>query len=557
MASLEDAIPLEIIDPTNILLRRLESWRHVTSMLEDYVEAHRVLYHNQARDYEKISKAVLEAPHFDAVETPADLSSTASIAPSEPAAPALSTAPTAATTTATNPATREGISGGFFTLREKSEALINAANEAEHNIKSSVVPHVERLSHDVKEHIKGLKSTGLKGVKEVERARGLTQKQIEALGQYSSSFGVFSGKAEPLKDPYVINRAILMHLESQISKENAQTDSLLTIQKDFKTFEAHVVSGIRQAFTLMDQVQNTFWDFQRQAYGAITQSFLAIPDDLEWNQFCTANKDVLADESVPKRSIDRVRYANMNHESTIPLIEGVLQRKGTMTLSKAYNSAYYVITPSKYMHQFASKDYNQSTEPEWSLYLPDANVGAPYAQETGKNKFKITGRDALGTITRKHTFEFKTSTYDDLQKWWQIIHEVATSGNTPLSPRGTMSSTASSVAPPTAASVFSAAPASEVAASEAPASAIPVAGTPLAPSTVAPAASTVAAASPTEVAAAESPVSEISESAAPPTEVATAIPTEPVATPAHEYVDAQDIVDNVTPDDSVSQVWRA
>ncbi|KAK9383994.1 uncharacterized protein V2V93DRAFT_363250 [Kockiozyma suomiensis] len=549
-AYIEDAIPLEVTDPTTILLRRLESWRHVSSMLEDYVEAHRLMYHNQARDYEKVAKAVLEAPHFDAVEK-TDV--------------ALTAADGSVLESTTSPS-REGISGGFFTLREKSEALIHAANEAEHNIKSSVIPHVERVSHDIKEHIKGLKGNGLKGVKEVERARGLTQKQIELLGQQSSSFGVFSGKPEPLKDPYVIHRSILMHLDSQISKENAQTDSLLTIQNDFKTFEAHVVSGIRQIFTLMDQVQTTFWDFQREAYGAVTQSFLSIPDDLEWRQFTVANKDVLADESVPKRSIDRIRYANMDHESTIPLIEGVLQRKGTMTLSKSYNTAYYVITPSKYMHQFASKDYIQSTEPEWSLYLPDTNVGAPYAQETGKNKFKLTGRDALGTLTRKHTFEFKTSTYDDLQKWWQVIHDVATSGSTPispratlnsnfssLSPRGTMTSTTSSIAPTAAAAAVAAVGTESVVAPSEPAgSAIPVAGTPLA------------------TADAESPISVVSDAANPPTAVAEAIHTEaaaaappativaePVATPMYEYVDARtDIGDSITPDDSVSQVWQ-
>ncbi|KAK9353932.1 hypothetical protein V1505DRAFT_367593 [Lipomyces doorenjongii] len=411
----EEAIPLEITDPTTVLIQRLDSWRHVVDLLHDYGEGHRVMYHNLSRDYERISKSVQEAPRFDSVET----------VPQNGDKPA-----------------REGISGGFFAIREKSEVLINASTEAEKTIKSTVIPHVDRLSHDIKEHIRGLKSNGFKGVKDVERARGLTHKQIELLGQHTSSFGVFSGKPDTLKDPYIIYRGVLCKLDSQIMKENIQTDTLLSIQRDFKTFESHIVGGIHQMFKLIDQTQNTFWDFQRECYGAITTAFTNIPQEFEWDQFVASNKHILADETAPKRSIDRVKFANQDHESTRSLIEGVIQRKSTMAFSKTYNSAYYVVTPSKFLHQFASKDYVQSPEPEFSIYLPDANIGAMYPKETGKNKFKITAKDALKTISTKHTFEFKTSTYDDLVKWWNVIHDVATSGSGTLSRKSTLTSPA-------------------------------------------------------------------------------------------------------------------
>ncbi|KAK9244691.1 hypothetical protein V1506DRAFT_540609 [Lipomyces tetrasporus] len=417
--SVEDAIPLEIIDPTSVLIQRLDAWRHVVDLLYDYAEGHRVMYHNLSRDYERISKSIHEAPRFDSVET----------------VPETGDKPD-----------HEGISGGFFALRDKSEGLINAAIEAENSVRASVIPHIERVSHDIKEHIKGLKSNGFKGVKDVERARGLTQKHIELLGQQTSSFGIFSGRLDPLKDPYIIFRGVLNKLDSQIMKENSQTDTLLTIQRDFKTFESHVVGGIHQMFKLMDQTQTTFADFQRDCYSAITTAFTNIPQTFEWDQFVARNKHILADENAPKRSIDRVKFPNQDHESTKPLIEGVIQRKSSVAFSKTYNSAYYVVTPSKFLHQFASKDYIQSPEPEFSIYLPDAHLGAMYAKETGKNKFKITAKDALKTISTKHTFEFKTSTYDDLVKWWNVLHEVATSGPGTLSRGSTITSTATPAA---------------------------------------------------------------------------------------------------------------
>ncbi|KAK9388617.1 hypothetical protein V1515DRAFT_597477 [Lipomyces mesembrius] len=492
----EEAIPLEITDPTTVLIQRLDSWRHVVDLLHDYGEGHRVMYHNLSRDYEKISKSVHDAPRFDSVET----------VPQNGDKPA-----------------REGISGGFFAIREKSEVLINASTEAEKTIKSTVIPHVDRLSHDIKEHIRGLKSNGFKGVKDVERARALTHKQIELLGQHTSSFGIFSGKPDALKDPYIIYRGVLCKLDSQIMKENMQTDTLLSIQRDFKTFESHVVSGIHQMFKLMDQTQNTFWDFQRECYGAITSAFTNIPQEFEWDKFVASNKHILADENAPKRSIDRVKFPNQDHESTRPLIEGVIQRKSTMAFSKTYNSAYYVVTPSKFLHQFASKDYVQSPEPEFSIYLPDANIGAMYPKETGKNKFKITAKDALKTISTKHTYEFKTSTYDDLVKWWNVIHDVATSGSGTLSRKSTLTSPAQLEPESTSSPVE-------------PTVDIPVAGTSLAPTEAA----AESARSPVEEpvstsveSAYQTPASVVSDTAEPPVGAETETETSKVVTDNH------------------------
>ncbi|KAK9447298.1 uncharacterized protein V1518DRAFT_421872 [Limtongia smithiae] len=429
----KEYLPLETSDPTVFLLGRLESWRHLTQLLEDYVAAQHALYHETAHNYDKITRTIQDVPHFNAVHTAEDAAAEAA---SSDAAPA-----------------HGGISGGFFALREQSEATLNAAVECEKSIKLSVIPQVERLSHDVKEHIKGLRSNGLKDSKEVEKCRAATQKAIEALAQSTSSFGNFAVKPEAAKDPYVLWRTAMHDLDAQLLKENIQWDSLLTIQKDFKTFESHIVQGIQQTFSLLSQFQITFWDAQRDASGAITNAFTAIPEDFEWSAFVESSKGILADPAAPKRTIDRITFPNKDHEATVALIEGVVQRKGTMTLSKTYNSAYYVVTPGKFLHQFASKDYVQNPDPELSLYLPDCNLGAAYSAESGKNKFKITGKDVLSTIGRKHTYEFKTATYEDLQKWWGVINEVVTSGNKVLSPRGTMSSTSSEVPAAAAAAV--------------------------------------------------------------------------------------------------------
>ncbi|KAK9454185.1 hypothetical protein V1511DRAFT_502979 [Dipodascopsis uninucleata] len=419
---LEEAIPLEPTDLTTVLLQRVESWRQVTTLVKNYCEAHQVMYSNMARDYERIAKTVMDVPKFDAVEQPGEHAQTDE--------------------------DYIGVSGAFLTLRAKSEAMINAANEAEKSLKLSAIPHVERLSHDIKEHYKELKTKGFKGSKDVMAARQQSQKQIELLGQYTSSFGMINFKSDPTKDPYVIHRQAMNKIDDQILKENIRADSLIALQKNLRTFEAHIIGGIQQTFNLLDQTQTAFWDVERECYSSVMTAFGAITTEAEWKNFLDLNKELLIDENAPKRSIDRIYFPNMDHESTLPLIEGVIQRKSTRTLSKQYNSGYYVVTPSKYLHQFASMDYVQSPDPEFSLYLPDCLLGPAYSQESGKFKFKITGKDSLKTLTTKHTFEFKTSSYNDLQKWWGVINEAVNAGvGAPvLSPRGTMDSATAAAA---------------------------------------------------------------------------------------------------------------
>jgi hypothetical protein len=52
--------------------------------------------------------------------------------------------------------------------------------------------------------------------------------------------------------------------------------------------------------------------------------------------------------------VEAIRYPNEEHHSTKPLKEGPLQRKGK--IMRSYNSAYYVVTPSKYLHEFKDLD---------------------------------------------------------------------------------------------------------------------------------------------------------------------------------------------------------
>ena len=132
---------------------------------------------------------------------------------------------------------------------------------------------------------------------------------------------------------------------------------------------------------------------------------------------------------VPKRTVSNIAFPNQDHASTKPLIAGSLERKSRVAL-KGYETGYYVISPSKYLHQFQDEDdVRKDPTPDLSLYLPDCTIGGINGE-----KFNIKGKDAskgkMGSaIAINHELAFKAHTVADAEKWYAVIREAASGGS--------------------------------------------------------------------------------------------------------------------------------
>jgi hypothetical protein len=109
---------------------------------------------------------------------------------------------------------------------------------------------------------------------------------------------------------------------------------------------------------------------------------------------------------------------------------------------RSYDTNYYVVTPSKFLHEFKTDDdFAKDPVPELSLYLPDCMVGAVSGQ-----KFNVKGKDVskgkLGSsFSMSHEIQFKAHTPQAANQWWDIIRQAAGSvttevpeGSVPVSP---------------------------------------------------------------------------------------------------------------------------
>ena len=270
----------------------------------------------------------------------------------------------------------------------------------------------------------------MKSAKEVEKARNTTQKHIELLGQQTANFESSGGKIHATEDPYIVQRGVLHRLSKQVMEENNNRHDLISVQANFAHFEAHIIEVIQQALASFHQFVGGQAQKVDQLYSDMLGTAQRVPPDFEWSRFTERSGNMLVDPNSPERTIDGIVFPNQNHKATKAMIEGTLERKSRNKLSlSGWSTGYYVVTPSKYLHEFKDSDnLRKDPTPELSIYLPDATIGSPNGE-----RFNIKGKDMSGGIGSKLSgsseISFKAHSASDAEKWFEVIRSVV--GNAP------------------------------------------------------------------------------------------------------------------------------
>jgi hypothetical protein len=321
--------------------------------------------------------------------------------------------------------------------------------ETDKSLRGSVLLIIERLHKEIKNKGKELKSGAGKSSKTVDKARAVTQKHIELLGQYAAAFdSAAASRVDSSHDPFVLRREINYCLNKQLIEENTSRQDTITVQESFQQFEAHVIRTVQNAMQQFYQYMSGQNEYQRSMYADVLANTQKIPLDYEWTGFVKRNNSVLVDPDVPPRSLSNISFPNEDHRSTKPLIEGTLDRK-SRALVKGYNTGYYVVSPARYLHEFKyNDDFYREPKPELSLYLPDCVIGA-----LDGVKFHVKGKDISGgkvtnTFHTMTELSFKAHTATNAEKWWTVIKETISSpGVEKSNPVSPISPTLSALSP--------------------------------------------------------------------------------------------------------------
>ncbi|KAF2418271.1 hypothetical protein EJ08DRAFT_690715 [Tothia fuscella] len=375
---------------TKLFHERLQAWKHACGYLEEYLKATEKLQHAHGKEYEKVLKTVShplkEAHHFDQQ--------------------------------------LGGVAGLFESIRSNTTGISNSHYETAKVLKGTVLPMFERLHAEIKAKTKELTKGAGKQSKAVDKARNLTQKHVESFSQQTASFDSTGGKIHAADDPYILQRGIRHRMNKQIIEENNNRQDLIQVQNSFAQFEAHVLQTLQHGLGQFHQIIGQQADQTKVMYGDMVSTGQRIPPDFEWQGFVKRNGNVLIDPAAPPRSMSNISFPNQDHKATQPILAGSLSKKSK--LLRKFETAYYVVTPSKFLHQFGTDDdIAKDPVPELSLYLPDCVVGGIDGQ-----LFNVKGKDVskgkLGVnVSMSHEYQLKANTVPDAQIWWEVLRDCA------------------------------------------------------------------------------------------------------------------------------------
>jgi len=389
----------ERVDSAPVLTDRLVSWHHAVGVVLEYAEQEYAAQSSVSSHLAKQRKTVNQIPSF----------SGASVTGGSDAR------------TAAAPSAEDGVSGAFLTLSQQNDVLLRESESAAQSIKASVIPALETLYADLEKHHKTLKTQGAKAVKEIEKSRDQTGRYLEALGRATAAPA--HAKPDPRNDPYVLHRRVRSVAAEQIYRENQHAESNLNTQNNFGSLEQHAIGVIQHAVAQLDTLRRRYYQAGATSSQVVEQAFSSIDPAAEWQEFLTTHSASLVPVQGFQRDPARVTFANSDNESTKPLIEGMLTRKGTVLKGK--KPGYYVLSPQGFLYEFKSADYVEDPHPELSLYIPESQIGGIPQATSGELSFKLSSKDAGKVIGARHKYTFIASSYEELEAWHQALTRVA------------------------------------------------------------------------------------------------------------------------------------
>ncbi|KAF9049180.1 hypothetical protein BJ165DRAFT_1078754 [Panaeolus papilionaceus] len=405
-------IDLHDLRPADVLIERFVAWKVIVKQLCSYFEGIADIENNTAREMTKLA-TVIQVPFRSGNQFLGE----------------------------------GGLQDIYYTIRDKTRVIADQHADLGRTIDSSIVQHLQRLTTEIKAHIKNVQNDTGKLAASVAKEREQSTRLVGELANGISTFKNTPMNLQAKSDPYIVNQAVSRQLTRQVLEENLLQKSIVMMQQNSAHFEGGIVRAIQSAWATFDEWQSRASAASQAVYRQVAAHMSNLDPETEWIQFA-ARTECLLDPETPLRSAESVRWPLMDEPCVQPLHVGHLERKKRFTRNWA--SAYFVLTPAGFLHEFASSDpkVQASTQPTFSLFLPNCTLGPPSPPKSPSHKFHIEGRkDGLGTSGKTGSlkglfstplggssrstslggggdakaFSFRARSHEELMEWWNDI----------------------------------------------------------------------------------------------------------------------------------------
>lgn len=380
--------------PSDILIERFVAWKAIVKQLIAYFEGVADIENNTSRELVKLG-AVIQVPFRAGNQFLGD----------------------------------GGLQDVFYGIRDKTRSIADQHANLGRTIDSSIVQHLQKLRTEIKAHIKNIQNDTGKLATNVAKERELSSKLVTELTASISSFKNSPMHVTAKSDPYVSNQAVARQLAKQVHEENLLQKSIIIMQQNSAHFEEGIVRSIQSAWQTFDEWQSRMSSSVQDTWRGLSTHMSSLAPDREWLSF-SSRSDHLLDPETPLRNPDTINYPSKEDPSVIPVHSGMLERKKRFT--RTYRESYFVLTPSGFLHEYATSDSSVGAHPIFSLFLPVCTLGPPSSTGAKSHKFHIEGRkDGTGSTKKGsiraslrgggHAWSFRSRSRDDMMEWWNDI----------------------------------------------------------------------------------------------------------------------------------------
>lgn len=202
----------------------------------------------------------------------------------------------------------------------------------------------------------------------------------------------------------------------------------IRFQQQQEGFERDISSQLQRACRLYDDAFKHAQQELSKTSEEIAGAIQGVDGNADFKYWSTQEGALLDPES-PTRTIDAIQFPGQMHPSTQPIKSGYLERK--KRFRKTYKEAYYVLTPSGYLHARKSPDDAADIMPQFSLYLPECSLSSPPKLSDKSQKVHIEGNKAVKSKLEKNVkrtirfggkeiaYTFRARTNPEMMSWWE------------------------------------------------------------------------------------------------------------------------------------------
>ncbi|KAF2086267.1 hypothetical protein K490DRAFT_9322, partial [Saccharata proteae CBS 121410] len=300
-------------------------------------------------------------------------------------------------------------------LRDYHRQSVVEANKAR-EVETDVITQLSGLRADLGNKIKEIKSLSGDFKNSVDKEQEATRKAVaqyeDALAAIESDPHSASGKG----DPYVVRLAVERQVERQIDEENYLHRAYLNLEGSGRELESIVVGEIQKAYNALAGILKRDADEAYETVEKLRSGPIAMPKDLEWDEFVEHDPHFVNPRLQPRR-LEDIEYPGKYHPAAAEIRAGMLERKSKYL--KSYTPGWYVLSPT-HLHEFKSADRIYTQPPVMSLYLPDQKLGTHSQPGSSSHKFMLKGRQT-GSMHRGHSWVFRAESHDTMLAWYEDI----------------------------------------------------------------------------------------------------------------------------------------